>query len=590
MERYTNVLCNDVNTWQSVVQVVPTPFFRLARHLGSGENSDVYTIGSRDADVWRSEEDDGSSEEESSFDCSSDCTGCSQCESSSERDGDGNVDGDEDEDEDEDESKEEKGRNGNDSDDEGRSMLADSMIEERDHHSRQLSPEEMETFRLSRSAPWYGKTQIVVKVFQHLDDDTTFTIWDLEADTVAQPLKVFQRELECRDYMRHRGINVRGGFECRELGEGTALSPRNVGFSAFVNESLCHLLLTQLVVNEITPHVTIAFEALRHRNTGYLVMERVAPDTLDDFIYDACYGPSLGNGDGQSQDDDVNNNNSDRSCPSKEIIANLIFQTLFAMSVLQRTCNFKHHDLHANNVFIKKVDENLMFRNQFLRDFTHFHYHCDGADFYLPNCGYIVKIGDFGMASLDVTGKRLQRSDIDTFNDNVDKWGRWTSEFVHEEGYDTQLLTSDIPSTCHRACRSREKREEEEKESKQEQEEQEQGQGQSGKHKKKAKTNAAARAAQAKKEKKESQQLKQNTSLILKFVNRLQSEAAGGNTARVTRRKKRPVPGKVSTRTASTILHNMFNANASHLRNWYSFHTAPGVTDRVKTLGDTRWI
>ena len=88
MERYTNVLCNDVNTWQSVVQVVPTPFFRLARHLGSGENSDVYTIGSRDADVWRSEEDDGSSEEESSFDCSSDCTGCSQCESSSERDGD----------------------------------------------------------------------------------------------------------------------------------------------------------------------------------------------------------------------------------------------------------------------------------------------------------------------------------------------------------------------------------------------------------------------------------------------------------------------------------------------------------------------
>lgn len=386
------------------------------------------------------------------------------------------------------------------------------------------------------------------------------------------------------------------------------------GFSGFYNESLCHLLLSELVVNDITPHITVALEALRHKNTGYLLMERVASYTLDDIIYEVCRGTK------------------DLVCVvslTKETIVNLVFQTLFVLSVLQKTCNFKHHDLHTNNVFIKEIDDTTEFRGTRLRGVQFLHYHLDGHDYYLPNCGLLVKIGDFGMSSLDVHGMRLQRSDMDSFNDNVRKWGTWSSEFAREEGYDAQLLSSDIPRTCKSACRESKREDAREVLDADERENAARGK-EDGKQKGGAGRHTQVRAAKAVtlEKKKARKNTKRNVELLVKFFTKLQLEA-GGIDRNVTRCKKRPLPGRISTRLASDIIGALFRPQPpvqsesrggrladkrrtsgqgglarSHVLNenlpsassqgspvpvWYDY-TATPVNKLVASLGDTRWL
>lgn len=697
MERYTSLLDSDPGSWQRTIGVVNRPSFRLATHLGSGENSDVYALGPRDRNVWYSDSDSDSDDSQSDSytgsssrgdECSaSDCDGCSNCEggsgsmreSSDDNTGaGGNSDSFTDDDDEEmqeagggtrSEGKDRRGgaretRGVSESKESGsarESKGGDSEQESSEDHSRATDddedvdannnaavPVDLQTVRVFRNCASSGLTQVIVKVFEHLDDDGCFVPWDLEMqrhgdlgtigsignsnsnggsaaveariDTTRNgnqgPLKVFQSDLECEDYMRKVGLAGLGRYECRELSEGFCLARGNsvmAGFSGFFNESLCHLLLSELVKHDITPHITVALEALRHKNTGYLLMERVASYTLDDIIYEVCRGTK------------------DLVCATvltKETVVNLVFQTLFVLSVLQKTCNFKHHDLHTNNVFIKEIDENTEFRGTRLRDVQFLHYHLDGHDYFLPNCGLLVKIGDFGMSSLDLHGMRLQRSDMDSFNDNVRKWGTWSSEFVHEEGYDTQLLSSDIPRTCKSACR--ESKREDAREVLEADERENAARGKDDGKQKGGGRHAQVRAAKAVtlEKKKARKNTKRNVELLVKFFTKLQVES-GGVDRNVTRGKKRPIPGRISTRLAADILSALFrsqplvqaetrggrlaekqrtgdrgNLARSQVVNgnppgttgssgpvpvWYDYNAAP-VNKRIVSLGDTRWL
>ena len=429
MERFTDILGPDVATWPQLIKHVDKPSFRLATHLGSGENSDVYALGPRCEDVWYTDSD--------SSDDSSDGSE-SECGTNSSGDGSSN-------------SGRSRGSSqaseccsGSDccsgSEDAGTGSECGSITTSEDTGGEAIVNESV---RMFSNLPSIGKTQLVAKVFDHLEDDTCYAVWDTCNDALVQ---YFQSELDAEDYMRHyqaRDDATLNNYVCRLL-PSVYCDGVNVGFNAFVNESLCHLLLSELVHTQLTLHVTVAQEAVQHKNTGYLLMERLSC-TLDDLIYKVCTSEC-------------------RRAPSVDVphdfppvdrrgIAALLFQTMFGLTIMQKTSSMKHHDFHTNNVFIKHVDDDTIFRSARLKECHYFHYHLDGDDFYVPNGGLLAKIGDFGMTSLDLHGKRVHRTDIATFNDNVEKWGMWNKDYVGEEGYDMQLLSADIPVTCRSAVK-----------------------------------------------------------------------------------------------------------------------------------------
>ena len=184
-------------------------------------------------------------------------------------------------------------------------------------------------------------------------------------------------------------------------------------FSEFVSESLCHILITDLVAKQITPHVVMAFRALECQDRGYLLQERIN-STIHEFLE-------------QTPDVDARG------------MASLYLQTFATLHVLQNTCGFKHADLHVNNLFIKKIDTNMRWKGEKLHTATHFTYDLgDGVKFTLPNIGYIVKIGDFGCSSIDIFGRRIQRLDKN-MDRNEPRWGDQSMKLNHP-GHDGQFL------------------------------------------------------------------------------------------------------------------------------------------------------
>ena len=185
-------------------------------------------------------------------------------------------------------------------------------------------------------------------------------------------------------------------------------------FSEFVNESLCHILLTDLVAKHITPHLVMGFRSLECENIGYLLQERI-DSTLEETL---------------EQDPQIDSRG----------LASLYLQIFVTLHILQETCGFKHHDLHTDNIFIKKISPTMVWKGERMDQATHFQYVLgNGVTLYIPNIGYIVKIGDFGIGSMDAFGRRIQRLDMGT-HAREPRWGPWDAKLTNSKGYDGQVL------------------------------------------------------------------------------------------------------------------------------------------------------
>lgn len=486
LERFLTGVPSDAAEWvPKYIQPTTQPFFRLASKLGSGENCAVYSMGPRDQPVLYSEEEESGSEscelesDVSSVSVSSSCSAQSRGSKGSDKPG--------------------KRRRGN-SEEDVREVEICSVSDDSDE-PQGVDPD---AARIHINGP-LGKTQVVAKQFRHLEEEDTPCLWSLAHNTMH---KVFNDREDAEDYLRRRQLPATS-YEHRKL--GSFIGDRAAMFTEFRLESLCSLFVSQLAKTQ-TPHIMVAFEALQHDNTGYLLLERI-DCTLDDLLNEPRVEQRW-----LHLDNELSN----------EALAALILQTLVGLATVQSTCGFKHHDLHSGNVFVKLIDEDTKFKGEPLSTATHFHYHVDGHDLYVPNYGMLAKLGDFGMSSLTVHGKRLQRLDMDCFNDDVDKWGAWNANYEGERGYDTQTLFADMPVD--------------------------------GRHR----NNRPLRK-------------------LIKFVR----TAAMGKRGRVTPKKSRPLPGHVSNQPASSLLNYVF---VKKPETWFDFRVMPqGDNVRIVTLGDTRW-
>lgn len=504
----------DPVTWEEeYVKQVEHPFFRLATKLGSGENASVYAIGYYEHEVWYSSDSDAESEQEgsdSAYSPRSSHSGYSH-ESDSSRGQRSSSSECSYEYGEEEELVEEEGKTQRRED----VNMVDIDVEHEGGVQQNLPiPDDMTKRRVHRDTPM-GTTQLVCKVFKHLDESVCYAIYEKVRGSL---IIVLGDEEECEDYIRRRRMK-RGNYDVRLTRRHfTAPTEERMGTAKlleFPNESLVNIFLTKLLANtQITPHITMAFDAFTYKNNGLLLMERL-DCTLDDILNVEEIERAVRKG---------------MASPLFTVteLCSLFFQSLFGLVVAQRACKLKHHDLHSGNVFLKRITDDTTFRNAKLSEATTFHYHLDGTDFYLPNSGFVAKLGDFGMSSMDIQNHRLQRIDMDLFNDDPEKWGGWNAEYEGERGYDAQVLFADVPvDGRHRSC-----------------------------------------------------------SELHHFLKHVRTSTSGKK-GRVTKKKARPMPGHVSNLPADSILRAIFVRN---VRSAYNFLDAPPQGNQVViTLGDSRW-
>ena len=197
-----------------------------------------------------------------------------------------------------------------------------------------------------------------------------------------------------------------------------------------LNEVLVNAVLQHLLTNSVTPHILHVKDLYYHpRDGASMCMERFDYN-LDEF---AGYK---------------------KNWWTLEKMGSLVFQVLHALYVLQTTVQFKHHDLHDQNVALVRITDDMVFRGQHLRSASHFVYTVDDVTYYVPNFGYIVKVIDMGFASVTVGGRRMQRVDLNHFNDKPSTYGYWDAQFDGKRSYDVQVLLSKFMTpTFHSLCK-----------------------------------------------------------------------------------------------------------------------------------------
>jgi len=87
---------------------------------------------------------------------------------------------------------------------------------------------------------------------------------------------------------------------------------------------------------------------------------------------------------------------------TESLIDSLYIQTVFAICAMQRTYGIQHNDLHLGNVFLINLRTTgwpVNYNGKDLRYAEYFEYEIDGNKIYVKNEGYLVKIGDFGLAA-----------------------------------------------------------------------------------------------------------------------------------------------------------------------------------------------
>jgi hypothetical protein len=406
MERYCIAFPSKPDTWEDEIikHVTELPFY-CVNLLGKGANASVHSI------CHEPEEDEGEDEDEDEDE----------------------DEGDEEEEEEEEEDEEEEkdaydpdwehnyfGLNDlvktvdNDEDSEESCTTSSSGSEDEDAEWSTVQkdgstrattqPHECVTTR----SPM-GTVEVVAKKFVNL---TRNSLCYEGVDSVTNKLTVCA-PMEYLDWL----VEQKNPIQTREIQH--RITANSACFNGFVSESLCHVLVTDLVAKSVTPHVVMAFRALQCRDTGYLLQERIN-STIEEFLEET---PGVDAGG----------------------MASLYLQAFVTLHVLQDSCNFKHADLHTDNLFIKEIDEDMEWKGVKLKGASHFSYNLGDVTLTVPNIGYIVKIGDFGCATLDAFGHRIQ-----TLDSNVKKprWGDTNTKLNHV-GYDGQFLMGSPPFDQH---------------------------------------------------------------------------------------------------------------------------------------------
>lgn len=363
-----------------------------------------------------------------------------------------------------------------------------------------------------------GRVQIVTKVVTELEELVYWVVADHTNREDPVMISVHPDKAEAFHWRRKRQLDP-NVFKVSKA--NSYIDDERVMTDFFRTEAFINHKLTQLADQGLTPHILSSFGTFiledDEGQQGHIQLER-CNGTLFDILNDEEYEDDCG----------VRLENED--------VAALFFQTLFGLGVLQEKAQLKHHDFHTSNVFVQRITSATVFRGQPLDTATHFHYHVEGQDYYVPNCGVLVKIGDFGFSSVVHEGKTHYRIDMECYNDDPQTFGHWHPSLEGNHGYDAMMLMCETPFIDDNETQSRFR----------------------------------------------------NTSALVNFSKKLRKIIFGKN-GRVSRAEKRPTPGHVSDKTPYQVIRGMYAVNPDE---WYEFRQYPEPkygTPNIVTLGSTEW-
>jgi hypothetical protein len=142
---------------------------------------------------------------------------------------------------------------------------------------------------------------------------------------------------------------------------------KQLNYDKIINEITMHNKITDIINNNICPNF-VNFYGTNYNGTNtinkntYILME-YADESFHELSYQIKH-------------------------KYKRIMKTMIFQILIGLYCMHNLLKIQHNDLHSNNIFYKKINENTVFK-----------YTINNKSYYIPTYGYLFMIGDFGSTS-----------------------------------------------------------------------------------------------------------------------------------------------------------------------------------------------
>ncbi len=83
---------------------------------------------------------------------------------------------------------------------------------------------------------------------------------------------------------------------------------------------------------------------------------------------------------------------------TEDMMSGLILSVFHSLHLMRINFDMNHYDLHAGNVYIKVLNDEKYFAGENMLKYKYFAYHVGNKIYYVQNPGFIVKIGDLGLA------------------------------------------------------------------------------------------------------------------------------------------------------------------------------------------------
>jgi len=156
-------------------------------------------------------------------------------------------------------------------------------------------------------------------------------------------------------------------------------------------EAFVSMLVSNLFIRDVSPHFPVSFGFSRCDDKILILFENLMNE--------------LENGDMATTFYDISAYLKDRNIRiTEELIDHLIISLLHSVFVLNYNFKMIHFDIYERNIFIKEFKENEQyFMGKDMTQIKYFAYQLpDGKIIYTKNFGFIIKIGDFGLATMNI--------------------------------------------------------------------------------------------------------------------------------------------------------------------------------------------
>lgn len=170
--------------------------------------------------------------------------------------------------------------------------------------------------------------------------------------------------------------------------------------NSMIGEALASVMLTNLFISRITPHVVVFLGHSHCNNTDMILYENLTYNDgkYSDFEQFINYMGKV----------------------TDKMIETIIIQVLHTFMILNEKYSLIHFDFEDRNLFIKIPNKNENYYGTDILSHDYLVYKIDSEkSIYLKNPGFLIKVGDFGGACLKISNKLTVQNNFENDNNSI---------------------------------------------------------------------------------------------------------------------------------------------------------------------------